>query len=415
MARDEAPGLKPPRRVFYAAGPGDASTAHEHWKQGVHDPTEVSITFSGQIEQYCEDIGADLYIVCYHNRRGLVRDGAVTIEHLPKFWPTSRGLAFHIRELVYGLLLLSRAVRFRADTAILDSGCTHFFWQSLFRVAGMRVVPVLHNSLWPNGFKPNDLQHRLIRVLDGLFWRYVPTVTLCVSPLCARQLAEVGGPRHRLAVQIAAQFEPDFFARIPPPPPHSRRPFKIMFIGRVVESKGVFDILEMAAAIERRAPGRVRWVICGTGSDFEELKRRAAALRLEGVVELRGWTSLDDLVAVYADSHCSIVPTRSTFIEGLAMTAAEAVLAGRPVITNPVVPALEVLESAVVPCRTNDVASYVEQISRLLEDCEWYASLVAACPRVSRRFLDRRNGITEVLKQTLGPVSESTPREADGA
>jgi glycogen synthase len=412
MARDEAPRLKPPRRVFYAAGPGDAASAHEHWKRGIHDPTEVSITFSGQIEQYCKDVGADLYLVCYHKRRCLVRDGAVTIEHLPKFWPDSRGLAFHLRELVYGLLLLVRAVRFRADTAILDSGCTHFFWQSLFAVAGIRVVPVLHNALWPNGFKPNGLQHRVIRFLDKLFWRHVPTVTLCVSPLCARQVTEVAGPRHRPTAQIYAQFESEFFARIPPPPAHSRRPFTIMFIGRVVESKGVFDILEMAAQIERRAPGRAHWVVCGTGGDFEEVKRRAA--QLAGLVDARGWTSNDDLVTVYANSHCSIVPTRSTFTEGLAMTAAEAVLAGRPVITNPVVPALEVLEGAAVACRTNDVGSYVEQILKLLDDPEWYASMVAACHAVSRRFLDRRNGITAVLKQTLGAAPEQATRSTDG-
>ena len=47
------------------------------------------------------------------------------------------------------------------------------------------------------------------------------------------------------------------------------------------------------------------------------------------------------------------------------MTAAEAILVGRPVITNSVVPALEVLRPACVEARTNDVDSYVAAILKL--------------------------------------------------
>ena len=41
-----------------------------------------------------------------------------------------------------------------------------------------------------------------------------------------------------------AQFYPDYFARIPPPPAHETRPFRMMFIGRIDRIKGVFDILD---------------------------------------------------------------------------------------------------------------------------------------------------------------------------
>ena len=141
-----------------------------------------------------------------------------------------------------------------------------------------------------------------------------------------------------------------------------------MYIGRINRIKGVFDILEMARKIELQAPGRVRWEMCGAGPDLEELRRRQAEMDLEQVITIRGWTSLEDLQHVYARSHVSIVPTRSSFIEGLAMTAAEAILAGRPVITNPVVPALEVLEPACLKAETNDVDSYVRVILKLIDE-----------------------------------------------
>lgn len=390
-----------PKRVFYAAGPGDAIHAHKSWRRGKHDPTEVSITFSSQIEQYAQDVGAALYIVCYHDRKDFLEDGDVTIEHLPKPWPKAGGLAFHIRELLYGLKLLRRARKFRADAAILDSGCTHYFWQSLFAVSGIKVVPVLHNSLWPNGFKPKGLSLSVIEWLDKHFWRRVPLASLCVSPVCSRQVEEVAGPDCRPLVQIRAQFSPDFFKQIPPAPPHDRRPFQIMFIGRVTEGKGVLDIVEMARQIEAKVPGRVRWTVCGTGAELEEMKEQITANGLEGVVLANGWTSLEDLVGIYTRSHCSIVPTRSTFVEGLAMTAAEAALAGRPLISNPVVPALELLRPATVAGETNDPSSYVEQILKLIDDPAWYESMVKACPEVSAPFIDRRYGLTHVLKAVL--------------
>ncbi len=390
-----------PKRVFYVAGPGDSVGAHKAWKAGLHDPTEVSITFSSQIEQYAKDVGAALYIVCYHHEKTYFEDGDVTIEHLPKPSPGASGLAYHLRELAYGLKLLRRAIRFKADVAILDSGCTHYFWQSLFAAAGIKVVPVLHNSLWPNGFRPSGAAVRLIEMLDRPFWRRVPLASLCVSPVCSRQVEELAGPDCRPLLQIRAQFQKDFFDRIPPAPPHDRQPFQIMFIGRVTEGKGVLDIVEMARQIETRAPGRVRWVVCGTGAELEEMKQRISALGLDQAVEAKGWTSLDDLVEVYAQSHCSIVPTRSTFVEGLAMTAAEAALAGRPLISNPVVPALELLRPAAVAGRTNDPDSYVEEIVKLIDDPDWYAAMVAACPEASAPFLDRRYGLTHILKVVL--------------
>lgn len=404
-----------PKRVFYVAGPGDAVGAHRHWIAGRQDPTEVSVTFSSQVEQYCRDVGAALYIVCYHKRRDFLQDGDVRIEHWPKFWPLARGGRYHLREVLYGLGLLQRAIRFRADVAILDSGCTHYFVQSLFALAGIKVVPVLHNALWPEGFRPRGVSARVIQTLDRLFFRRSAFATICVSPVCERQVRELARATKGPLVQARAQYLPGYFDRIPPAPPHDRRPFQIMFIGRIVESKGVLDIAEMARYIEDRAAGRVRWVICGTGETFEALQRRVQTLKLEAVIRLTGWITLENLANVYAGSHCSIVPTRSTFVEGMAMTAVEAILAGRPIISNPVVPALEVLRPAAIAARTNEPLSYAEEILKLIDDPDRYRSMVDACAEVSRPFLDPANGLTHVLKAVLNGAShERQPAVVNG-
>jgi glycogen synthase len=408
FVRDEVPRMS--FRVFHAAGPGDIIMAHGFWKRNEHCPTEVTITYSSQFEQFCEDIGAEAYIVGYHSRKEILKDGAFTLEHRPKPMPGAGGARYHLSEILYGLSLLATAVRFRADAAVIDSGSTHYFVTTLFRLMGIRVVPVFYSALWPHGFPPTGRIPQAILTLDSLFYRQVATAILGISPECTRQVEQLTRGRHAPLHQIRAQFPRDFFEEIPPPPPFDQRPFQIMFIGRVNRIKGVFDILEMAQKVEARAPGQVHWEICGSGQDLQELERRHEELKLESIVNIRGWTSLSDLREVYTRSHAAIVPTRSSFPEGLAMTAVEAILAGRPVITNPVVPALEILRTACVAGRTNDVDSHVEGVMKLIGDREYYESLRRACPELREQFYDREQGLTAVLKRVIGPLKDLESR-----
>ena len=374
-------------RIFYAAGPGNVIQAHKHWMRGEDDPGQLSITFSSQFEQFCREAGAEAYIVSYHGKKELFREGLFTLEHRPKPMPSATGMRFHIAEILYGLGLLATAVRFRAHVALLDSGSTHYFMMSLFRLAGIQVVTVLHNTLWPRGFPPARPVGRLIARLDSLFFRWASTATIGVSPECIRQVRQLTRGRQGRLYQFRAQFHPEYFESIPVPPAPDQRPFRIMYVGRIERYKGVFDILEMAQKIEALAPGRVRWEVCGSGPDLEELRRQQLAMGLESIVLIRGWVSLQDMRDVFGRSHMSIVPTRSGFSEGLAMTAAEAILAGRPVITNPIVPALEVLRPACIEARSEDVDSYVEGILKLIDDPDQYRLLCDACPNLARAVL----------------------------
>jgi glycosyltransferase involved in cell wall biosynthesis len=388
------------QRMFYAAGPGNIIQAHKYWAKGQHDPREVSITFSSQFEQFCKDIEAEAYIVSYHSHVGVYRDGPFTLEHRPKPMRGTSGIAYHLAEILYGLSLLTTAIRFRANVAVLDSGSSHYFILGLFRLAGIKIVTVLHNSLWPSGFPPTRFVSRVTTKLDSFYFRWASDITIGVSPECVRQMEYLTKGRHKALYQIRAQFLPDYFRAIPPPT-HDTNPFRIMYIGRIVRMKGVFDILAIARKIESQAPGRVRWEICGSGPDLDELKHQRIQMALEEIVTIRGWTPLPDLQDVYARSHISIVPTRSNYREGLAMTAAEAILAGRPVITNPVVPALEVLRPACIEARTNDVDSYVAAILKLVDNPSQYRVLCNACPALRDQFYDRDQGLTAILKKAI--------------
>jgi glycogen(starch) synthase len=383
------------RRVFYAsAGGANIIASHRAWREGRDNPTEVSITFSAQVEEFCRHIGADALLISDCNDGAVLRDGPYRLEHRGK--AARRGILFFWEELRYGLMLARAARSFRADVAIIDSGATQFFLLGLFPLFGIPVVPVLHNCLWARGFRPRSRGQSLIQWLDARFWRHVPRAVIAVSPEAARQIEELSGPRHPPVRQIRAQFHRRFFADIPRPEA-DRTPFEVMFIGRVVEDKGVLDIPRMARLIEDRCPGLVRWTICGRGDALESVRALIARLDLNAVVDLPGWVPLDTLHALYARSHAWIVPTRSGFAEGLAMTAAESIMAGRPIVTNPIVPALEILAPAAMAARSNDWRSHAEAVLALANDRELYRQLQAACAALAEQFFDRSRGLTAVL------------------
>src|SRR5262245_41487143 len=168
------------QRIFYAAGPGNIIQAHKYWAKGEHDPSEVSITFSSQFEEFCKEIGAQAYIVSYHKEISVYRDGPFTLEHRPKPMPGASGLLYHLAEICYGFGLLATARKFRATVAVFDSGSSYYFVLGLFRLARIKIITVLHNSLWPRGFPPTRFVPRLIATLDSFFFRWASAATIGV-------------------------------------------------------------------------------------------------------------------------------------------------------------------------------------------------------------------------------------------
>jgi len=387
-------------RIFYAAGPGDIIGAHRNWREGKDDPTQMSLTYSGQFEDLCQDLDATAYLISSNASQQYVRDGRFTLEHRPKR-ALGGGPLYHLSEILYGITLLATARRFRADLAVISSGTTHYFMLSLFRLCRIPVITVLHNTIWPKGHPPVRLVQRTIRWLDSLFFRWMSTASIGISSECTKQVAELSGHRTNSLHVMYPQFRRSYFQGIPPAPSIEQSPFNIVFAGRVERNKGVFDMLQMARRIQEKLPGRVHWEICGSGADLEELKQQHNEMQLQSVVSIRGWTSPADLRVIQGSSHLSIVPTRSSFAEGMAKTALEAVLAGRPVLTSSVTPALDVLRSASIEAQADDVESYVEAILSLLADERRYLALVGACSALQDQFYDGDKGFRAVLKRTI--------------
>ena len=389
-------------RIFYACtGGANIIDAHRFWRAGQQDPGQVSITFSSQIADFCRDIGATALMVSDNADGRVVEDGPLRLEHVGR--KRGEGLAFHREHVRHGWRMVRRARQFRADVALIDSGVTHHFMCGLFPLSGIPVVPILHNAV--HDARERSAARSLIAGIDRIFWRRGPHAVIAASPECQRQVEALGGGRTYPIHQFRAQFVADGFASIPPPPAQ-RRPFRIIFVARMEPEKGALDVPVIARQIEDSAPGLVHWTICGDGSALADMRALSRTLNVDHVVDIRGWTDPASLRQLLATSHASIVPTRGdSFGEGLAMTAVESVLAGRPVITSRTVPALELLRPAALEAEPDNPGSYADAILRLATDEILYEQLRRACPDVTKPFIDTAHGLAAALRKGVAELA----------
>ena len=61
----------------------------------------------------------------------------------------------------------------------------------------------------------------------------------------------------------------------------------MLFLGRIVECKGIFDILKMAERLEGETPGGFQWRIFGAGEDFDRLQEEIGKRQLGHLVCMR--------------------------------------------------------------------------------------------------------------------------------
>jgi glycosyltransferase involved in cell wall biosynthesis len=386
-------------RILYAIGPGDVVNSYRHWKAGEQLLSETSQTYSSQFFEFCRRHRHDCYALSSFPQAERVQDGQMIIENRPKRL-TGGGLKYHLSQALYGLSLIRTALRWRADVVVADSGTTHWVILGLLKPFGIRVVGNLHNVPWPSGFPPNKWVQRLILQSDALFWRRFADAVLCVSPECERQVRQLAGRFEAPAVQYRAQYRYADFSGIPKVPGFNP-PLGVMFAGRIEPCKGVFDLLEIVRIVQREAPGKFFFHVCGAGATLQALEATIDRECLTEVIRTYGKLARPALIDVYARCHLVIVPTRSDFCEGMPQVCAEAVLSGRPIVTSRLSNALDVLPGAILEAVPDDPPSYAELLLALLRDPARYWELCEGCSRVARQFCDATQGLTAGLEAAL--------------
>jgi len=106
----------------------------------------------------------------------------------------------------------------------------------------------------------------------------------------------------------------------------------ILFVGRLVPEKGIFDLLEAYAKLEGDLRSEVSLVFAGDGVSREELAQRAKRIS-PGSVCFLGFAQREDLAGVYALAECLVLPTHS---DPWGLVVNEAMACGLPIIVTSV-------------------------------------------------------------------------------
>jgi glycosyltransferase involved in cell wall biosynthesis len=415
------PAMGRPLRILYAAGPGNVLSTYRHWKEGRDDPSQVSMTYSGQFYDVCRELGARAYVIASCRTPGFLRDGPLTIRHRPIAFEDGPALLYHLGQVWSGFRLLASALAFRADVAVVFNGTAHWFALGLLPLFGIRVVPSLHCVLWPLGRPPTGVR-RLVQQLDARFFARRADAILSASGDITRQVVEMTRGRCRPVVEFLPTYRPGSFDFPSPQPlsPEGRgesraplpsgergwgegtgRPFRVFFAGRIERNKGVFDLLAIAQRFAAAGRTDIIFDLCGSGSALDELRQAAAAAGLTDHFHCHGYCSRAFMREAFARAHAVIVPTTSDFIEGFNQVVAEGVLSGRPVITSRVCPALDYVRDAVVEVGVDDVQGYGDAILRLCDDPEFYQARCRGCAGAQAQFYDIERSWGAALKKVL--------------
>jgi glycosyltransferase involved in cell wall biosynthesis len=294
-------------------------------------------------------------------------------------------------------------LRTKASDVVVMDGVTNFFMLAPIAWTGRRIFLSIHTAVWRQG-QPTGRWRSLLWKLDRRFLRYHCAGCLVASPTIAEQVIRLANSKELPIVVFYPLYERNDFQRFGSPNPETR-PFRILFAGRIEANKGVFDLLDNVRALANA--GRDIYLdFCGDGSALPKLREAIARMDLTDRIRAHGHLDRPLLLDQLERAHIVVVPTRSSFPEGLNQVVIEAVLARRPVVTSEICPALSLISAAAVEAIPDNVESYRNAIERLIDDPAFFAEKVAAGAALREDFFDPRRAWTAKANELIEKNAE---------
>jgi len=107
---------------------------------------------------------------------------------------------------------------------------------------------------------------------------------------------------------------------------------KLLFVGRLIESKGIFDLLEAFTEIIEVGNSNCHLIIAGDGPQKQVIQNFISNSSISNKVFLTGYLSIEDLNYLYQEADIFVLPTYHQ--EGFPTVLAEAMSNGLPIITT---------------------------------------------------------------------------------
>jgi len=193
--------------------------------------------------------------------------------------------------------------------------------------AGIHVLPMFADSFRARGLSAK-LRHRLLALLLN-----TSSIELVANHNLAASLdlKHIGVDAHKIVpIDWPAIISPNSYPAKSAPP--TNRPFRLIYVGSVIETKGVGDAIKAVAKLRNR--GRpVELTIIGRG-ELEAFQSTAIKEEIERHVVFLGAKSHSEVIAAMRDHDAVLVPSHWSYPEGLPMTLYEALCTRTPLLTS---------------------------------------------------------------------------------
>lgn len=161
--------------------------------------------------------------------------------------------------------------------------------------------------------------------------------------------------------------------------------FICLFVGRLVEVKGVFDILESISYLQ--SPGNFHFLFVGNGDDESRLKSNAETLNSKSAIQFTGFITDAECDQFFTTADALIYPTYDT--EGFCMALFKSVACGIPVITTRLRAAKDYLSEPenVLWVKEKDPEGIANALERIYTDNALKQSMIRNNKLVGKKFL----------------------------
>ena len=172
-----------------------------------------------------------------------------------------------------------------------------------------------------------------------------------------------------LIYRVSPQAKVDYLYNAVPAPEenaYSLQASNILFLGRLGQRKGTYDLLHAMKAIDSRLPEEIKLYLCGDG-EIEETKKAVQELGLEHRVLKIGWIGKEEKAEILSDVCMNVLPS---YHEGLPMTILETMANGIPNISTNIASIPEVITDGETGLllEPGDVDTLGNAILRLVKD-----------------------------------------------
>lgn len=293
----------------------------------------------------------------------LVNDGGIVTNLRRAKWKSLLVPGFVLAQLWYAWRLVRRR---RIDVVHAHWLVPQGFVAVISRL-GRRALPFLVTS---HGADLFALRAWPFPALKKLVIREAAAVTVVSEGMLAG-IAALGGDPGRVGVEPMGV---DLRGRFCPDPAMPRSRSDILFVGRLVEKKGLQHLLDAIPLIRAKRPD-VRLTIAGFGPDMTARREQAVQLGIEDWVDFVGPVAQEHLPDLYRRAALFVAPfveARSGDQDGLGLVLIEALGCGCPVVVSrlPATRALLATCTAVYEAESGNPTSISQAVLEALETGE---------------------------------------------